>query len=96
MEVVTWADLFALEESPEVPKKTKDRVFDIFYGLLRKLSPREERVLRMRSGLGSSGEILTLEEIGNLFGITRQRTKAIESRAIAKLERMLSEIPDYS
>lgn len=49
------------------------------------LSPREQDVIRMRFGL-DSGKIKTLEEIGNVFCVTRERVRQIESRALLKLK----------
>jgi RNA polymerase primary sigma factor len=49
------------------------------------LTPREEKIVRMRFGLDRSGEAHTLEEIGHLFGVTRERIRQIESRALKKL-----------
>ena len=48
------------------------------------LSPREERVLRMRFGIGTMDEF-TLEEIGTKFKVTRERIRQIESKALSRL-----------
>jgi len=48
------------------------------------LSSREERVLRMRFGIGTMEEY-TLEEIGNKFKVTRERVRQIESKALSRL-----------
>ena len=48
------------------------------------LSPREERVVRMRFGIGVVDEC-TLEDIGNKFKVTRERVRQIESKALDKL-----------
>jgi RNA polymerase primary sigma factor len=48
------------------------------------LTPREERILRMRFGLGGMGEH-TLEEVGQTFGVTRERIRQIEAKALQKL-----------
>jgi len=48
------------------------------------LSPREQDVIRMRFGL-DSGKAKTLEEIGNVFCVTRERVRQIEARALHKL-----------
>ena len=50
------------------------------------LSEREARVVRMRFGIGKPDE-QTLEQIGRQFGVTRQRIRQIEERALAKLRR---------
>ena len=49
------------------------------------LTPREEKIVRMRFGLDRSGEEHTLEEISHLFGVTRERIRQIESKALKKL-----------
>ncbi len=52
--------------------------------LLYTLSPREQEVVRLRFGI-ENGQAHTLEEIGSLFQITRERVRQIESRALNKL-----------
>ena len=49
------------------------------------LSPREERVLRMRFGIGTTSDH-TLEEVGQQFSLTRERIRQIEARALRKLK----------
>jgi RNA polymerase primary sigma factor len=52
--------------------------------VLRKLSPREERIIRMRFGF-EDGNPRTLEEIGQEFAVTRERIRQIEAKALRKL-----------
>lgn len=52
--------------------------------LLSSLTPREERVLRMRFGIGIDSDH-TLEEVGKLFSVTRERIRQIEAKALRKL-----------
>jgi RNA polymerase primary sigma factor len=52
--------------------------------ILTTLSPREEKILRMRFGIGEKAEH-TLEETGKVFGVTRERIRQIESSALKKL-----------
>lgn len=52
--------------------------------MLKTLNPREERIIRLRYGL-EDNIIHTLEEIGNEYGITRERVRQIEVKAIRKL-----------
>ena len=48
------------------------------------LTPREQRILRMRFGIGDAADH-TLEEIGKEFGVTRERIRQIEAKALEKL-----------
>ena len=52
--------------------------------VLRTLSPREEQVLKLRFGL-EDGRTRTLEEVGQVFNITRERIRQIEAKALRKL-----------
>src|SRR6266536_130515 len=52
--------------------------------LLKTLTPREERVIKMRFGLGDGSEH-TLEEVGQSFAVTRERIRQIEAKALRKL-----------
>ncbi len=53
-------------------------------GVLASLTPREEKVLRLRFGVGEESEH-TLEEVGQKFAVTRERIRQIESKALRKL-----------
>lgn len=52
--------------------------------ILRTLTSREERVIRLRFGI-DDGYHRTLEEVGNIFGVTRERIRQIEDKALRKL-----------
>jgi RNA polymerase primary sigma factor len=52
--------------------------------VLRTLTPREERVIKMRFGVGDGSEH-TLEEVGQSFAVTRERIRQIEAKALRKL-----------
>jgi RNA polymerase primary sigma factor len=54
------------------------------YKLLANLPPREQEVLRLRYGLGGE-EAMTLAEVGNRLGITRERARQLEAQAIDRL-----------
>ena len=52
--------------------------------VLRTLTPREEKIVKMRFGL-EDGLEHTLEEVGRLFDVTRERIRQIEAKALRKL-----------
>ncbi|HKO41755.1 MAG TPA: RNA polymerase sigma factor RpoD [Pyrinomonadaceae bacterium] len=53
--------------------------------VLATLTPREEKVIKMRFGLGVTGSEHTLEEVGHHFAVTRERIRQIEAKALRKL-----------
>jgi len=57
---------------------------DQIASILRTLTPREERIIRMRFGL-DDGSQHTLEEVGEVFAVTRERIRQIEAKALRKL-----------
>ena len=58
----------------------KEQLADV----LKTLTPREERVLALRFGL-EDGNPKTLEEVGKVFNVTRERIRQIEAKALRKL-----------
>ncbi len=59
---------------------------DAINDALKHLTPREEKVLKMRFGLGHTGREHTLDEVGSYFGVTRERVRQIEAKALFKLQ----------
>jgi RNA polymerase primary sigma factor len=53
-------------------------------GVLDTLTPREEKVIRLRYGI-DDGKPRTLEEVGREFNVTRERIRQIEAKALRKL-----------
>ena len=58
----------------------------IVSSILPTLTEREEKVIRLRFGIDND-KILTLEEVGNMMGVTRERIRQIESKALRKLRK---------
>lgn len=69
---------------------------DTLGSVLQQLSEREMRILQLRFGLGGEGP-LTLEETGKMLGITRERVRQIQEKAITKLRglKMIRELKEY-
>lgn len=59
--------------------------------VLDRLTPREQHILRRRFGLGGSGEEVTLREIGEELGLSRERIRQLEAIALEKLRDALTE-----
>ncbi len=63
---------------------------------IKSLSPREQKILEMRFGL-ADGVTHTLEEVGQEFGVTRERIRQIEAKALEKIQHtdLISKLKDY-
>ena len=77
---------FVADENAEAPGKAADRamVAQQINQALKSLTPREEKVIRLRFGL-DDGRPRTLEEVGKEFNVTRERIRQIEAKALRKL-----------
>jgi RNA polymerase primary sigma factor len=53
------------------------------------LSPREERIIRLRFGVGGDRDH-TLDEVGQMFGLSRERVRQIEAEGLARLREILA------
>jgi RNA polymerase primary sigma factor len=75
-----------IEADGEMPEDqvSKTLLREDLEGVLDTLSPRERDVLRLRYGL-DDGRMKTLEEIGQIFNVTRERIRQIEAKALRKL-----------
>jgi len=73
---------------------TKERASHSVNRLLEYLEPREREIIRMRAGLDDHAKGMTLEEIGQQFGITKERVRQLNARAMKKL-RSIAEKEDF-
>jgi RNA polymerase primary sigma factor len=63
----------------------KHNLRDVTNSALQLLSPREQQIVRMRYGLNEAGKEYTLQEVGEVFHVTRERIRQIEEKALLKL-----------
>lgn len=80
---------FLVDESTESPDSqvSNENLVSELELILNTLRPRERDVIKLRFGL-NDGNKRTLEEIGQLFGVSRERVRQIETRALNKLRRL--------
>jgi RNA polymerase primary sigma factor len=79
---------FVKDEKQISPKATAGRELlrKRISAIIENLSPREQKILKMRFGL-EDGVMHTLEEVGAEFGVTRERIRQIEAKALEKIRR---------
>jgi RNA polymerase primary sigma factor len=63
----------------------KHNLREVTNSALQSLSPREQEIVRMRYGLNETGKEYTLQEVGEIFQVTRERIRQIEEKALLKL-----------
>ena len=81
---------FIVDDSTITPdsRVSQENLFEDIRRMLNQLSPKERDVLILRYGLDNSGTKKTLDEIGSQYGVSRERIRQIENRAIAKLKKL--------
>ena len=81
---------YIVDESDSTPdtKVTHDNLLDDVRKILDQLNQKEKDVLILRYGLDDNGQKKTLDEIGNRYGVSRERIRQIETRAISKLKKL--------
>lgn len=89
---------FIVDEDTTKPNEMAGRQILKEYvgGILMDLDPREQKILKMRFGL-EDGVTHTLEEVGEEFGVTRERIRQIESKALEKIREHIdiNKLRDY-
>lgn len=76
-----------------------EEIFNVYYGLLSKvltgrLSEREYKIIAQRYGIFPYAKPRTLEEIGREFGVTRERIRQLEAKALKKIHQYMTELTD--
>ncbi len=81
---------FIVDNSTITPdgKVTHDNMLEDIRKILNQLSQKERDVLILRYGLDNNGMKKTLDEIGSQYGVSRERIRQIENRAISKLKKL--------
>ena len=81
---------YIVDESTIAPDNmvSQESMIDDIKSMLGQLSQKERDVLILRFGLNSDGNKKTLDEIGSIYGVSRERIRQIENRAISKLKKL--------
>lgn len=81
---------YIVDESTIAPDSlvSQESMLDDIKGMLEQLSQKERDVLILRFGLNNYGNKKTLDEIGSIYGVSRERIRQIENRAISKLKKL--------
>ena len=81
---------FIVDESTITPdsRVSQENLLEDIRRILNQLSQKERDVLILRYGLDNNGAKKTLDEIGSQYGVSRERIRQIENRAIAKLKKL--------
>ena len=81
---------YIVDESTVAPDSlvSQESMLDDIKNMLNQLSPKERDVLILRFGLNNDGNKKTLDEIGSIYGVSRERIRQIENRAISKLKKL--------
>src|SRR2546428_483903 len=86
-DAATLGERFAGQEGGEIEEKTDGKLMREFIDRIfqKYLTPRERKILYLYYGLEEGSEAMTLEKIGALMGVTRERIRQIRERAFEKL-----------
>ena len=85
---------YIVDESTITPDSmvSQESLSDDIRKMLNQLSPKERDVLILRFGLDNDGTKKTLDEIGSQYGVSRERIRQIENRAISKLKKLCKNV----
>jgi len=80
---------YRLEHSQD--EVTNHRQHSVIMGILDQLEPREKDIIVHRYGLSEGAAPLTLEQVGHRFGVTKERIRQLEARALKKMRKIAQE-----
>ena len=83
-EGAAFGDLFASDERQPDEQVELDLTEQALHAAVAELSEREQTILRLRYGLGGQNDPTSLEEIGRILGITRERVRQLEGEALRR------------
>lgn len=83
----------------EMMNNANEENFDVYHRLLEKapicsLTDREYKIITQRYGLSEDGHLRTLEDVGREFGVTRERIRQVEAKALRKIKQHMTELDD--
>ena len=83
----TLGERFSISDGGDIEEATDERLMRVFVkdAIRKHLTIRERQILTMYYGLDDKAEPMTLERIGDLLGVTRERIRQIRERAFEKL-----------
>jgi RNA polymerase primary sigma factor len=81
----SYGDLFPSDDAPIDEEVHISLAEDTLHAAVGELPEREQMILRLRYGLGGDGDPKSLEEIGRVMGLTRERVRQLESAALRRL-----------
>ena len=81
---------YIVDENTIAPENrvSQENLLEDIQKMLKQLSPKERDILILRYGFDNNGEKKTLDEIGSQYGVSRERIRQIENRAISKLKKL--------
>ena len=84
--------IYIVDDTVSTPdhKVYSDNLTDDISRIMTVLNPKEKDVISMRYGLYKDGERKTLEEIAHMYGISRERVRQIENKALFKLKKCIN------
>jgi RNA polymerase primary sigma factor len=81
----SFGDLFASDEASPDEQVEVELTEQALHAAVAELSEREQRILKLRYGLGGEADPKSLEEIGKILGVTRERVRQLEREALRRL-----------